>query len=295
VNIAPLVEDAVSLLRASTPAGVEFVTRIAPDLPHLSADATQLHQVIMNLGTNAAHALGPDGGTLTFVVEAVDLSAADLPSGAVRPGTFVRITVRDDGVGMASDVVDRIFEPFFTTKGVAGTGLGLSVVYGIVREHEGAIAVDSVPGEGTTFHVYLPAARESAGVAEPATHPLVRGAGERIMYVDDEESIVFVISRLLEELGYDVVPFTDPRLALAALRAEPAGFDVVITDFNMVGMTGSDFAAAAREIRAELPLVLVSGADTEHNDAHFAAVLAKPIRIEELSVLLHTLLDTATH
>jgi signal transduction histidine kinase/CheY-like chemotaxis protein len=292
VDVAPLVAETVELLRASIPSRVTIEIQVAPNLPFAIADASQLHQVIMNLGTNAVHALTTNGGVVKISIEQIATEEADGPPD-LQAGLYLCITIRDNGTGIDANIVDRIFEPFFTTKGLAGTGLGLSMVYGIVRDHGGAITVESAIGRGTTFRVYLPAiqsADSGENAALPTSRELMHGAGERVMYVDDEDSIVFVTTRLLDQLGYDVIGYTDAHKALAAFCAASDSFDAVITDYNMPAMTGLDLARAMKQIRADVPIALMSAAAAAPVDANFVAVINKPVRIEELIGVLQDML-----
>ncbi len=285
-----IVQEAASLLRAAMPAGIELSVVLTDDVPHVLADGTRLHQVLMNLGTNAWHAIAPAHGRVAIRAAAtVADGSARFPVG-LAPGPYAVVSVEDDGVGMDAAVRERIFEPFFTTKGVGkGTGLGLAVVHGIVSEHRGAIRVDSTPGRGSVFHIYLPAtAAPVAPVAPPSAAPS-RGRGQRIFYVDDEESLLRAGERNLARWGYAPTTFARPEDALAALRADPRAADLVITDHNMPGMSGIELATALTALRADLPIVLVSGHldAVDHGALH---CLAKPSRAAELAALLERLL-----
>ncbi len=261
LKLETVVEEALRLLRASLPTTITIRTDCDSRTPEVAAHATQMHQVIMNLGVNAAHAMGDRGGVLElrlapFVVDAdFARTSADL-----REGRYVRLTVIDSGCGMDTATVDRIFEPFFTTKAPGqGTGLGLSVVHGIVRSHDGAIVVQSRPGRGTTFHLYFPAADGAESESEPAPSGAPRGNGERILFVDDEETLVFLARRGLEKCGYAFSGFTHPDGGLKAFLAQPSAFDLVVTDLAMPGMTGLDFAREILRVRPEMPILLTSG------------------------------------
>ncbi|MCX5722472.1 MAG: PAS domain S-box protein [Nitrospirae bacterium] len=263
LDLAPVIYEALALLRATLPAGIELTATYDAATPHVLADATQVHQVLMNLCTNAWHALNEQPGSIAVNLTPVML-AHPLHSLHVilPPGRYARLSVRDTGCGMEPETVERIFDPFFTTKPVGqGTGLGLSVVHGIVRGHEGAIVVDSRPNQSTTFHLYFPAVdapahpRESAGTT-PAQR---QGRNRHLLYLDDEEMLVELIRAKFEPLGYRVTGCTKPAEAIDAVRADPSGFDVVVTDYNMPGMSGLDVASALAHLRADLPVVVVSG------------------------------------
>jgi CheY-like chemotaxis protein len=253
--------EALKLLRATLPATVDIRTQVDTAGPIVSADATAIHQIIVNLCTNAAHAMAPQGGVLTvgYTGADVDDTLARAHRG-MRPGRYARLTVSDTGHGMDRQTLERIFEPFFTTKAPGeGTGLGLSVVHGIVHSHGGMVTVRSLPGRGTTFDLYFPAVSGSAAseVAEEPRPPL--GGGEHLLVVDDEPALVNIARRMLEQLGYRVTAHSRPLQALDAFEAEPATFDLVLCDLTMPQMTGLDFAARVRRIRPDLPVVLTSG------------------------------------
>jgi CheY-like chemotaxis protein len=204
--------------------------------------------------------------------------------------------VRDQGGGMTPLVLERIFEPFFTTKPRGqGTGLGLAVVHGIVKAHRGAIDVETKPGFGTAFHVYLPA-HEGAVVTAPNKSPPDKGAGQCVLYVDDEEPLVYLITRVLTRLGYEVVGFSDAYAALQAFRAAPDRFDAIVTDLSMPSMSGSELAAEILQLTPDKPIVLTSGyVRPEERDAALAAgvreLVLKPNTVEELGAVLHKLLS----
>jgi CheY-like chemotaxis protein len=204
----------------------------------------------------------PGGGTLTLRQEVVDLSRDSSRPLDLEAGVYVRLAISDTGRGMDGDVLSRIFEPFFTTKGPSeGTGLGLAVVHGIMRSHEGAVTVRSQPGEGTTFELYFPAREgEEAVEALPVdASQLMLGHGERVLLVDDEVALTQLGSRVLERLGYQVIAETDPVAALATLRAAPDGFDVLLTDLTMPTMSGLELLREVRQVRPDLPVVLATG------------------------------------
>jgi signal transduction histidine kinase len=294
VELQPVMQEALKLLRSSLPAMVEIDAKYEADLPPVLIDTGQIHQVVMNLGTNAAHAMGEQGGVLSVRVGRVASAAATSgPLVALGPGEYLCIRVSDTGVGISPDLLERVFEPFFTTKGVKGTGLGLAVVHGIVREHGGAVTVKSELGVGTTFELYLPVADTAAKQAPADEDAAPTGRGERIMYVDDEPAVVLAAERLLQRLGYACIGFTDSRAALRAFAADPAAFDAVITDGAMPGMTGRQLAGALRAIRPDVRVALASAYGEmidDANDAGFALRIAKPPGVSELARALRTLL-----
>jgi PAS domain S-box-containing protein len=261
LNLETALQEVVPLLRATLPATIQIDTRVDPGTPHVLADATQIHQVLVNLATNAAQAMGARGGTLEMAAAPVqvDTSLVRLHP-TLGAGRHARITVTDTGEGMTPEVLARAFEPFFTTRPPGeGTGLGLAVVHGIVLDHGGAIGVQSAPGRGTTVQVYIPEANADpvAVVEEPGEPP--RGVGERILYVDDEPDLSRLWRRMLEGIGYAVEAYPSGVAALEALRARPHAFDAVITDYSMPGMTGVALAEEVRRLRPDLPVLLMTG------------------------------------
>ena len=302
-SLRDVVEDTLGLLRATLPAGVQIETRHDAALLNVRADATQIGQVLMNLCTNAWHAVtsaGAQTGKILVEMDRFDVDASAAPRFAMaKPGQYARLTVSDTGVGMDEDTQARIFEPFFTTKPFGeGTGLGLAVVHGIVRAHDGAIAVTSAPGKGTRFEIILPAIDVAPTPAAPASRlPVVRtGAAQRVMYVDDDASMVFLVMRMLKKLGYQVTAFDRPEQAIAAVRAERTAFDVVVTDFNMPRLSGLDVARQILQIRKDLPVVITSGYITEELRAGAKALgvqhlIYKPNTVEELCQAIAQVLE----
>jgi len=293
VAIRPVVDEAVKLMRFTLPKNIHVRTVYAPDLPTISGDVSQLSQVIMNLATNAAHAM-IDGGDLTVEVESVDVPA-NLAATDLKEGRYVRVIVRDTGTGMSRDTLERMFEPFFTTKGGGGTGLGLSVVHGIVHDHRGAIRAESDPGRGTTIRIYFPAVEGKVSNVSSAPRPELKGRGEKIMYVDDEEMLVPVMTRSLRVLGYRGVGYTDPLLALREFTANPSSWAAVVTDLAMPVMSGLDLVREMRAVRPDIRVALVSGNVDDHSlveDAGITTHLEKPYSIEELGIALHELLSS---
>jgi PAS domain S-box-containing protein len=297
VELGPTLQEAYNFLRATLPSVVELTLSIDAAAPPVLADQTQIYQVIANLCTNAWHALEDRPGRVAIALEAVDLDAAGVAGMAgLRPGRFARLAVADDGKGMDAATLRRIFDPFFTTKEAGrGTGLGLSVVHGIVQAHDGAITVASRPGEGTTFQVHLPAAAAAVdAVPAPAPQGPGRGGGQSILYLDDEGPLVFLATRMLERLGYRISGYTRADEALQAFRADPGRFDLVITDLNMPGVSGMQIAAEILALRPGLPVVLCSGYVTDElrqraRDAGICEVLYKPATMEEFSQAIHRL------
>ncbi len=299
--LQPVVEETHKLLRATLPAGVDLEILRADSALHALVDATQVQQVLMNLCTNAWHALKNGVGRITVGLDAVMLDHdATRRLGGVPPGPYVHLWVRDTGIGMDTATRERIFEPFFTTKPLGqGTGLGLSVVHGIMISHRGAMAVDSEAGQGSTFHLYLPlvepalAMDPAAAEAAPPAPP--RGHGEHVLYVDDDETMVVMVERILERAGYRVSIYQDPQQAIAAVRTDPDNFDLVVADFNMPELSGLDVARALARIKARLPVIISTGYITEdlRDEARLAGVrglLEKQNTFEELGRLVGRIL-----
>ena len=289
VQLETVVRETVQLLGASLPADVEVRTDIATGGSAVRANSSQLHQMVVNLCTNACQAMAETGGVLELVLDTeVVPERSTGPVGGPAPGRYVRLAVRDTGPGMSEDLQQRIFEPFFTTKPAGrGTGLGLSVVHGIVTAHAGHISVTSRPGEGTTFTVRLPESRDAVpDDAGPAAG--VQGRGGRLLLVDDEVDIVELGARMLIHHGHEVVTATDPEQALAIYRQDPAGFDLVITDQTMPGMTGIDLARKIAELSPGVRVILTSGLDLggpEHAlpaGVTLVARLQKPFSLDEI-------------
>jgi len=270
LHLQTVVKEALKFLRSTVPASIEIAPRISADLPLILGDLTQIHQVIMNLCTNAAHAMkGSSMGRLEVRLESIHANEEfTLMHPGLREGEYVRLSVSDTGHGMDEATIKRIFEPFFTTKSHGeGTGLGLSVVHGIVKTHNGGIFVYSHPGEGTIFHIYLPALSISKTTEEVVSTAIPSGNGEHILFVDDEPSIVIAARRMIEALGYRITAFQDPLLALDHLRKHPADFDLIVSDLTMPGASGIVLCDEARRIRPDLPIILTTGFAAELTEA----------------------------
>lgn len=260
LQVGPIIKEAIKLLRASLPSTIETRQDIDTEGGMVLADPTQIHQIIMNLCTNAAHAMREKGGVLEISLAEVNLdreSVVQYPD--LKPGPYLRLTVSDTGHGMRRDVMERIFDPFFTTKGAGeGTGLGLAVVYGIVKNYGGAITVYSEQGKGTAFHILLPRIEGEVIPEAEISEPLPTG-NERILFVDDEKSLLQMGQKMLERLGYQVFPCSDSVRALDLFREKPDEFDLVITDQTMPGMTGTELASELLRIRPDIPIILCTG------------------------------------
>jgi nitrogen-specific signal transduction histidine kinase/ActR/RegA family two-component response regulator len=281
VNVQAIVAEALDLVAASLPAGVRVDRRLDAGDAAVMGDAAQVHQVVMNLCTNAVHSM-KSGGTLTVALDVVDKPSAVVATSVLSSGRYVRLAVADTGSGIPDNVRDRIFDPFFTTKSVGvGTGLGLSLVHGIVTDLGGGIEVDSRVGSGTTFTVYVPC-QNTAVTAVAVDDAVAKGNGETVLFVDDEEALVRLGEEMIADLGYEPIGFTSSNAALAHFREAPQRFDVVLSDESMPEMTGSELAAEIRKIRPDIPIVLMSGyvsaaLSARARDAGVGDVLAKPL------------------
>jgi PAS domain S-box-containing protein len=300
VDLATIVDEAVRLLRATMPAMIEIRFQ-SSSVPPVLADATQIHQVVMNLGANARDAMSARGGLLEIKLRELPVDADVLSRSPELSGdTCVCLTVEDTGVGIRSEDLDRIFEPFFTTKAQGhGTGMGLAMVHGIVRRHGGVILANNSPGGGARFEIYFPTAVRRTEASQAGNESqIVRGRGERILYVDDEEPLVFLATRMLKRMGFQVEGFTDPSQALREFERDPQRWDMVITDLGMPGMSGLDLAAELLRIRPGLPLMLTSGY-VRIEDAERARMIGaedivlKPNTIEEMGPLILSRLEAS--
>ncbi|MDH4186720.1 MAG: PAS domain S-box protein, partial [Nitrospira sp.] len=300
-SLAPIITEALGLLRATIPASVALTSTVDIATPSVMADATQLHQVIMNLCTNAWHAMKDRHGSIMINLAPITLTEPlhSLQT-TLPPGTYAHLSVGDTGCGIEADILERIFDPFFTTKPVGqGTGLGLSVVQGIIQGHDGAIVVESQPGRGTTFHLYFPAAStgEPANAPHTSTASPLEGQGRHLLYVDDEAMLVELIAARFEPLGYRVTGLTSATKALETIRAHPQDVDVVVTDYNMPEMSGLEIAQAVAAIRADLPVVLVSGylspeAQAAALAAEIKGIVYKPTMLQQLGDVVAKLFDS---
>ncbi|BCS89628.1 hybrid sensor histidine kinase/response regulator [Pseudodesulfovibrio sediminis] len=260
MTLTPLIKEALKLLRSSVPSNVEIISRMETDFDHVMADPTQMHQIMLNLCGNASQAMQETGGTLTVTL--ADVQNADPvtpPSDLGKPERFVRLTVSDTGPGIDPDVVGRIFDPFFTTKKQGeGTGMGLAMVHGIVKRHDGYLELENVPGEGAAFHVFLPKSSEIERTETDIPADLVFREG-RILFVDDEKPLTDIGREMLESCGFDVVTRTSSIEALEAFKFKPNDFDLIITDQTMPNMTGMEFAREVLKLRPGLPIILCTG------------------------------------
>ena len=303
MRIDEVVREATDLLAATAPASVQLALEFGAPQAIVRGDATLLFEAIGNLCTNAIHAM-PQGGTLRMRTATLDTAQEQsLSHGTLPPGEWVVIQLSDDGHGMAHEVLEYLFEPFFTTRGAeGGTGLGLAMVHGAVSEMNGAIDVQSTPGQGAQFALYFPRSHASASelaAGEAAPHaPAPRGRGQVVMIVDDEPALVAMTEEVVAGLGYEPVGFVDSRLALAALQATPERFDAVLTDQVMPHLPGTELAQRLHALRPRLPILLASGfigqgLDGLARDAGVTVLLQKPLHRAELAGHLARLLAPA--
>ena len=319
VSLVEAAHDTERLLRVTLPPAIQLHMQLPGSLPPVLADATQVEQALLNLCTNAVHAIGAERGSIHVEATALQPDQRLSERLGLAAGDYVALTVRDSGPGMSAAHLERIFEPFFTTKPVGqGTGLGLAVVHGVMRTHEGAVDVHSTPGHGSRFTLYFPVVPTSAAskladaatLAPPEASPLATKTTDtsptvaqcdppprqpHVMYVDDDQALVFLVQRLLRRRGYVVSGFTDPHEATAALRADPHCYDLLVTDYNMPGFCGVDLVREARLIRPDLPVALASGYVTaEIEQAALAegarALIHKPNDVEELCATVQRLI-----
>jgi len=297
LKIQMVVREALKLIRSSLPSTIEINQNISNTCGLVMADATQIHQVAMNLLTNAFHAMEDQGGKLDVTLKEIDLYMDDLKDPAMLPGSYVCLTVADTGAGIDKSIIDRIFEPYFSTKEKdKGTGLGLAMVHGIVKSYGGDLSVYSEPGKGSAFHVYLPVIQTQVETKETQVVSPVKGGKERILLVDDEEQIVRMSQQMLERLGYQVTARTSSIETLEAFRAAPDKFDLVITDTTMPNMTGIELARKLMEIRFDIPIIICTGFSEKISPDKAAAMgirgyVMKPIVKSELAKKIREVLD----
>jgi len=298
VRIAPVIKEALKLLKASLPATIEMRENI-DDKPSdvVLADPTQIHQVLINLCTNAAHAMRKGGGVLNVNLASIEVDQNTASSHAdLKPGPYLRMTVRDTGEGMNLEIMERIFEPFFTTKERSeGTGMGLSVVHGIVRNHGGAITVYSELGRGSAFNIFFP--RMEVSLERESVSPLDIPTGEeRILLVDDEEPVLRSERTMLESLGHKVIAVDKSDEALNLFRAHPSEFDLVITDLTMPIMTGSELTRKLMQIKRDIPIILCTGFSeaVDEDKARAQGIrefVMKPFTTKEMAETIRRVLD----
>lgn len=296
LSLSPLISETVKLLRASLPSSIDLVFTKKAGFDMVNANPTEIQQIIMNLCTNSAQAMQDTQGKIEIILNnsVIKSRSADYPE--LTPGTYFHITIKDTGKGMEPAVMHRIFEPFYTTKEIGkGTGMGLAVVYGIVKGLDGNINVDSTPGEGTAFHIMLPVAETKTRRESPASD-VPRGRGEKILFIDDDELLAELAKGMLERLGYEVTALTDSREAFDLFSRDPSRFDLVFTDQTMPKITGLKLAQELLKLRPDIPILLYTG----HSDAvSFEAIerigvkgsLMKPLTKQEAAKAVRKVLD----
>jgi PAS domain S-box-containing protein len=300
LQLAPIVKEALSLLRATLPSTIAIEAKLDAPLGDVSVNATQVHQIVMNLCTNAGHAMKGKQGRIEAELSGARFEPGDAtPHMNMGPGDYVCLRIADTGHGMDEATLKRIFEPFFTTKAPGeGTGLGLSVVHGIIKEYGGAVTVESTVGHGTTFRIYFPIAERAELAESAASSEVPRGDGQNVAYVDDEPALGDAAGKMLARLGYRPVVFQSASAALAAFRRDPGAFAVLVTDYTMPGLTGLELIREVLALRADLPVLLVSGSTGPLPEAELRAIgvrelLDKPLTYAALAQALGRTLRSA--
>ncbi len=295
-----IIKEAVKLLRASLPTTISIKEEIDQEAGAILADPSHIHQILMNLCTNAFHAMEMNGGTLTVSLQNVTVSDANQGKRLqVRPGEYLQLSVRDTGEGISPAIREKIFDPYFTTKEVGkGTGMGLAMVHGIVKSYGGFITYDSRLGEGTVFHVGLPAVRDLPPEESEASEPVSAGKGH-ILFIDDEKMLAKMGKSMLERLGYRVTARTNSLEALNDFLDDPDRFDLVVTDQTMPGMTGADLARRMLRLRPEMPIILCTGysnliTEDKAKSIGIKGFATKPLSMKSLTALIRRVLDEKT-
>ncbi|MBI9075351.1 MAG: PAS domain S-box protein [Desulfatibacillum sp.] len=298
VTLAPIVSDVLNLIRATLPATIQIYKNIDPRCGTVMADPTQMHQVVMNLCTNAYQIMRQTGGVLEVTLKEMDLKEEDLsPVSPLKPGPYARLSISDTGEGMSPETLERIFEPYFTTKPIGeGTGMGLAVAHAIVVKHRGEIRVKSQPGHGTVFNVFLPVLEIQRQELPFVPSQRMEKGDEKVLLVEDEKSILDMTTKMLEKLGYQVTPFMDPQAALESLQTNPFAYDLLLTDMTMPHMTGFELAVKCQEIKPALPILLCTGFSDQFSDKKFKntsifEVLFKPVSMHVMASALRRALD----
>lgn len=292
-----VIKEVLNLIKASFPSNISIRHQLDPQCGTVLADNTQIHQILMNLCTNSYHAMMDKGGILEVKLHKCDVDPRlEKSLGHINKGVYVVITVTDTGHGMDKETMQRIFEPFFTKKEVGvGSGLGLSVVHGIVKSYKGAITVDSMVGKGTTFKIYLPQHSADPGVTKGISEKVFKGK-EHILFLDDEEEITFMGKKMLESLGYRVCIETSPTRAMEVFMQNPDDFDLLVTDQTMPNMQGTELARKFRDVRPELKVIIITGStdyiNKEKADEHgIDELVFKPLILSEFSKVIRRVLD----
>jgi two-component system, cell cycle sensor histidine kinase and response regulator CckA len=297
LQMGGLVKEALEMLRSTLPSTIEIVRHLSSDVGNVMADPTQIHQIVINLCTNAAQSMEEDGGKLTVALSLVDLTAKDVSTHpGVPPGSYVKLSVQDTGQGIPPDIIGKIFHPYFTTKGKGkGTGLGLAMVHGIIKSYGGFIDVDSRPGKGAAFNVCIPTIGQLPDHDVPQGGELATGK-EHILLVDDEPVVIEVLQEMLELQGYRITTADGSQKALDAFRNNPRDFDLVITDMTMPNLTGDRLSQEMKKIRTDIPVILCTGfsdklADKRAQDFGVQDFMLKPIKQADLVKTVRNVLD----
>ncbi|MCP3900116.1 MAG: PAS domain S-box protein [Desulfobacteraceae bacterium] len=297
VKIQAVIKEALKLIRSTIPTTIEIKQNLRSDCGPIKADPTQIHQIVMNLATNAYHAMEKNGGEIKINLKEVELEESDLFNPDIKPGTYACLSISDNGKGMDNELIEKIFDPFFTTKEIGkGTGMGLSVVHGIVQNMNGAINVNSEPDKGTEFHVYLPLAEAVKEQIETQTTEPIQGGTEHILLVDDEKSIIGMEQNILKRLGYKVTSRLNSLEALETFKADPTNFNLVITDMAMPNMSGDKLTVELTKIRPDIPVLLCTGfsdtmSEEKAESLGINGFLLKPIVITDLAHKIREILD----
>jgi PAS domain S-box-containing protein len=299
ISVTPIIKEVLKLLRASLPTTIDIQQHMSTDVGAIFADPTQLHQVLMNLCTNSAHAMEENGGTLEVSLVNTEIGSEEaLHYPEMSPGPYVMLAVKDSGHGMDAKTLERIFDPYFTTKDKSrGTGMGLAVVHGIVKAHGGSILVDSAPMKGTTFKIFFPRMETEVQTDTVELKTLPTG-NERVLLIDDEEALINLGENMLTKLGYTVETRTSPIEAIEAFKANPAKFDLIISDMTMPNMTGDALASEMLKIRPDIPILLCTGFSEQLTrekikDIGIKGLLLKPLTNLDLARTVRQVLDAA--
>jgi signal transduction histidine kinase/ActR/RegA family two-component response regulator len=289
--------EALKLIRSTMHANIKLREYIVRTSNPVMADKYELQQIILNICSNANHAMKEKGGVLTVSLKEVQLEPDAMDGIYLRPGYYSHLTISDTGHGIDPGILHRIFDPYFTTKRKGeGVGIGLDMVYRIIKSYRGDITVYSEPGKGTTFHIFLPGVRQEEKKHKTDIELSKNGAGERILFVDDDPTLAAMGERLLEKLGYNVEVSTQSREAFEAFYQDPHRFDIVVSDYIMPDMTGLQLARKIKEIRADIPIIICTGFSESVNKRNFKSLgidgfFMKPILISKLAQLVRKLLD----
>jgi len=299
IKLQPIIDEVLNLIRATIPATIKIKKDIIPDCGVIKADPTQIHQVIMNLATNAYHAMEEAGGELKICLHETQLIDPERINPDMKPGFYACLKISDTGIGMGKDVIKNIFDPFFTTKEKGkGTGMGLSVVHGIVNRMKGGIQVHSEPCKGTEFLIYLPVEKDSIEDLITQSNGKVISGSEQILLVDDEEYLLEMMQEMLKGWGYHVTPLLNSKEALNVFSAAPDKFDLIITDMAMPEMSGEKLSTEIIKIRRDIPILLCTGHSDKMSKKKAISLgitefLMKPIEMKSLAQKIREILDTA--